>query len=121
MGWSFVIKGVIDLKKDTPIKVIKDILKTLEAPNLKVYSSTDEYYSTFDTGAALVRSKEAMMLHLEYVVMSGHVDDKALESLKKYQKYFNSCYVDYYPLEPPTYKAVYDPENKEEEFVVRGW
>jgi len=119
MGWSFAIMGVIDLKKDTPVEVIVDILETLEAPDMKLYLSTGEYHSTFDTGVALIYDREVMTLYLEYIVTSGHVNEETLESLKKYQKYFNSCYVNYYLLGSPTYKAVYDPKNKEEEFVVR--
>jgi len=119
MGWSFAIIGEIDLKKDTPIEVITDILETLEAPDMKIYLSSREYYSSFDTGTALIYGEDVMTLYLEYIVTSGHVNEETLESLKKYQKYFNSCYVNYYLLGSPTYKAVYDPKNKEEEFVVR--
>jgi len=119
MGWSFAIIGEIDLKKDTPVEVIADILETLEAPDMKLYLSSREYYSSFDSGVALIYGEEVMTLYLEYIVTSGHVNKEAFENLKKYQKYFNSCYIDYYPLESSTYKAVYDPKNKEEEFVVR--
>ena len=119
MGWSFAIIGEIDLKKDTPVEVITDILETLEAPDMKIYLSSREYYSSFDTGTALIYGEDVMTLYLEYIVTSGHVNKETLEKLKKYQKYFNLCYINYYPLEFSPYKAVYDPKNKEEEFVVR--
>jgi len=79
MGWSFAIMGVIDLKKDTPVEVIVDILETLEAPDMKLYLSTGEYHSTFDTGVALIYDREVITLYLEYTVTSGHVMKKRLK------------------------------------------